>query len=118
MEVANMDMARPAAAMTEPTMVTARQPYLLTNVLAIGPGPEVSQALFFPVLKCFRQVSTILFTCKKENSFYFTIDRMDTCSEGDPDKDGWDEGDGAPVGVELVYQGHEEDAEGVGDSVS
>ena len=41
----------------------------------------------------------------------------DTCSEGDPDEDGGDQGSITPVGVELIYQGDEEDAKGVGDPV-
>ena len=36
-ELANMDRARPAAAIRVPAIVTALQPYLLTRVLAIGP---------------------------------------------------------------------------------
>ena len=40
-----------------------------------------------------------------------------TCSEGDPDEDGGNEGGITPVSVELVDQGDEEDAKGVGDSV-
>ena len=40
-----------------------------------------------------------------------------TCSEGDANEDGGNEGSITPVRVELVYQGDEEDAKGVGDSV-
>ena len=35
-------MARPKAAKTAPTAVTTRQPYLLTNILAMGPEPNVT----------------------------------------------------------------------------
>ena len=37
MEVANMDRARPPAAMIAPMIVTVRQPYLFTKLLAMGP---------------------------------------------------------------------------------
>ena len=40
-----------------------------------------------------------------------------TCSKGDANEDGGNEGSITPVRVELVYQGDEEDAKGVGDSV-
>ena len=41
MDLANMDSMRPAAAITAPMMVTTRQPYLFTKMLAMGPAPRV-----------------------------------------------------------------------------
>ena len=40
-----------------------------------------------------------------------------TCAKGDADQDRWNKGGIAPVSVELVNQGHEENAKGVGYSV-
>ena len=41
-ELANMERARPPAAMIAPMIVTVRHPYLFTKLLAIGPEKQVS----------------------------------------------------------------------------